>query len=212
MSNKSVDEMIDSLTDELQPLKPLAHPLLRVLPFLIGGVFYTWFIVGYIGLRGDFAAKLVELNFLFENAIMMLLGLSSALCASWLCVPDMRGQRWMIPLPFTFGFIFLLWTVLRAYAEGMEWPSMHFDHCMESGLWIAAVPAALMAFLTARGASTQPLLSAAMTVMAVTAFAYIGLRFTCMMDTVGHATVYHLIPFVLLGTLIGVLARRLFKW
>lgn len=212
MSERSIDDVIRGLTEDLEPVKRIEHPLVRIAPFIVGGIIYVWFMVYYIGLRADYEQKLTEINFLFENASMALVGLSAALCAAWLCVPDMRGQKWMIATPFAFLSVFVIWTALRATTEGLTLPTVHFDHCMENGLWMAAVPAGIMAYISTRGATTKPLLSATMTVMSVTAFAYVGLRFTCMMDAIGHATIYHLIPFATLGTLVGLAAYRIFRW
>ena len=212
MSESDLDNLIDELTSDLKPVKPMMHPAVRLLPFFIGFMVYVWVIVNHIGLRADYVSKLLDLYFLFEVSIVSLIGLTSGLCGAWMCVPDMRGQRWMLPIPFVFISVFLLWMSLRSYVEGIEFPHVHFDHCMEDGLWMAALPAALMVYICTRGATTRPVMSAAMTIICVTAFAYVGLRFTCMMDSVGHATIYHLLPFVTLGTVFGLLARRIFSW
>ena len=144
--------------------------------------------------------------------MMALTGLSAALCAAFLCVPDMRGQKWLISVPFTFLAVFLLWIGLRSWVEGVDMPAIHMGHCMSDGFWMAGIPAAIMVFLSTRGATTRPYLSALMVTLAITAFGYIGLRATCMMDTVGHATIYHLIPFTVFGAVLGLIARRLYKW
>ncbi len=212
MSEPSVDDMINSLTDELEPVKPMAHPMARALPWMIGAAVYAWFVVHHIGLRPDSLEKLSDLHFLFENMLVGLVGISAALCACWLCVPDMRGQKWIIAVPFSFLAVFFLWGGLRSLIEGVHMETAHFGHCMGDGFWIAIVPAAIMVFLSTGGATTRPFLSAFMASLSVASFGYIGLHFTCMMDTVGHAMVYHLIPFVLLGMALGLIARRLYRW
>ncbi len=212
MSEKNTDNLIDELTQELEPVKCMVHPLRRVVPWLVGVVMYVVAIVHYIGLRPDFYKKFEDLSFLFENAMMALVAVSAALSASWMCVPDMRGQKWLISAPFSFLFVFLTWVGLRGLVEGVNLPSMHIDHCMADGFWMAVIPAALLVFITTRGATTRPILTALMTALSVSAFGYIGLRFTCMMDTIGHATIYHLVPFVLFGAVLGLLARRVYRW
>ena len=77
---------------------------------------------------------------------------------------------------------------------------------------MSIVPLAMLLFIMRKGATTHPVLSWVMTAMSAAAVAYIGLRFTCRMDTIGHATVSHLIPYLTLGFVLAFFARKLYKW
>ena len=58
----------------------------------------------------------------------------------------------------------------------------------------------------------QNVLFVALLMLAVAAAGYIGLRLTCVIDGVMHATVFHLIPFIAAGAITGGLARRIYHW
>lgn len=210
--NKKTDDLIENLSAELKPVKCLCHPLLRFAPAVIIGAIYLAIVVHVLGMRPDMPEKYQDLHFLFEVGLMLLVSVSSALSAIWLSIPDARGLRWLGAVPLSLFAAFVLWSGLRAYTEGefhLEW---QWGHCLESAMLMTAVPAAAMVMLMRRGATTQPFMMALMIILAVTGIGYVGLRFTCMMDTVAHTAHYHLLPFTVLGVLLGLLAKRLFRW
>ncbi len=206
------DSLIESLTDELAPVRRLAHPFLRAAPWIALALAYISGVVYFLGLRPDMAGKLADPFFLFETAIMASVALSAALASSWLCVPDARGQKWMTSVPVTLIAVFIGWTALRSVTEDFSLPSLHWDHCFQDAMLMGFVPGVAMIFLSVRGATTHPFLMALMNGLAVGALGYVGLRFTCMLDTVGHSCIYHLFPFVISGALLGAAARRIFRW
>lgn len=211
MSEQNTDTLIERLTGELTSVQPL-QPFVR---FLTGVTIVTLYLVLasiVLGIRPDLVNKFKDPFFLFETALATLMMLTSVVCAAWLCIPDMRGRKWLISLPFTLGGIFLLWTGLRSFTEGVNMPLLHWDHCFEDGMFLGAVPAAWLVFTSRRGATTHPYLMAVMNAMAVGAGGYVALRFTCVMDTVGHAFIFHLVPFIVFGLITGLAGRRIFNW
>ncbi|MCB9984005.1 MAG: DUF1109 domain-containing protein [Rhodospirillales bacterium] len=210
--NKNIESLIEGLADELKPQKPLPHPLLRVLPFLVIAIIYVSGLVYIVGVRSDIGEKFSDPAYMIEIFLMAFTALSSGIAASYLSVPDMRGAKWVIAPPLTALAIFCVWSIIRASAEGMHMPHIHFDHCMGEGVFISVAPLALLITLIRKGASTHPYLGALMNAMAAAGLGYVGLRFTCSMDTVGHATVSHLIPYVIIGMILALSARKVFKW
>lgn len=207
-----MDAFIDNLADGLAPCRKLAHPLRRAIPWAVLAMVYTAGAAHFIGLRPDLAQKFADPVFLFEAGLMLAVSLSAFLASCWLCVPDMRGAKWIVATPVTMLAVFVFWSVLRLYAEGFEIPALHWDHCFQDGALMGLVPAAAVIFLGRAGATTRPYMMALMNVTAAGALGYVGLRFTCLMDTAGHSALYHLLPFVVLGALLGVAARRVFRW
>lgn len=207
-----LDHVADVLSSQLEPVVRFAHPFIRILPWLVFALVYTYAAVQYIGVRPDIAVKLADPLFLFETAIGLAMSMSAAMTAAWLCVPDMRGQVWMVAFPALLGGVFLVWETIRSVTEGLALQAPHWDHCFEDALLFGTVPAAVLIFTTVRGATTRPFLMALMNVIAVAALAYVGLRFTCMLDTVGHSLIYHVFPFVVFGSVLGLAARRVFRW
>ena len=208
----NIEDTISRLTDELSIVTPLPHPFYRILPWMGVAFVYTFFVVMYLGVRPDAGDKMYDFAFVFEIVMAVSLALSAGVCAAFLCVPDMRGRTSMLFVPVGICAVFLGWTVFRSVTEGLMLPAPHWDHCFQDALLVGTVPAAFMIFMTTRGASTRPYMQSFMVALLVMAVGYTALRFTCMMDTVGHSMIYHLFPFVVFGVLGGVCARRIFSW
>ncbi len=208
----TTETLIDNLTEELKPRKKLAHPLARALPWMMVAMAYVAGIVNYLGVRPDFAAMLQDSIFLMDTGLMAAVSISAALSAAWLCVPDMRGVKWLVAVPFTLLATFFAWCAIVSHVDGFSMPDMHWDHCFNDAMMMGFLPAAAIMFLTLRGATTKPLTMSLMSVLSVAGLGYVGLRFTCMMDTIGHAGMYHLLPFVVFGALLGAAARFVYRW
>lgn len=213
MSGKNLDSLIGNLTEELEPTKPMAHPFIRMMPWCALVLVYVYLVVEYVGVRHDLGAKLTDPRFIFEISIISFVGITALISSNYLCVPDMRGRSWMIALPFTGLGLFSIWSVIHAIMiEGEHMPQLHIDHCMGEGAFMAVIPLAMLLFMMRKGATTRPLLMASMNVLTVISISYIGLRMTCAMDSVGHTVVGHLLPYIGIGLVLGLAARKLYKW
>ncbi len=212
MSEQELDKFIDGLADELEPVKPLAHPFVRIAPFFVIAILYVGVLVQFVGLRPDIANKFTDPSWMMETFMMGFIAISAGIASAFLSVPDMRGEKWVVAPPLTTLGIFAVWSTFRAMSEGLHMPQLHMDHCMGEGMFMAAVPMTMLIFMIKKGATTRPRLTCFMNILSAAALAYIGLRLTCMMDTVGHATVSHLVPYVVIGTVLGLGAKKLYKW
>ncbi len=212
MSEQNLDKLIDGLADDLAPVKPLAHPFIRILPFFAIALLYVAALVFFVGLRPDIGNKFADASWMMETFLMGFIAISAGIASVFLSVPDMRGEKWVIAPPLTTLGIFAVWSTFRAMSEGLHMPVLNMDHCMGEGVFMAAVPMTMLIFMIKSGATTMPRLTCFMNILAAGALGYIGLRFTCIMDTVGHATVSHLVPYVLIGALLGIAAKKLYKW
>lgn len=212
MSDKNVDDLIASLSDGLEPIKKAKHPLFYTLPWLLIALAFSVYIIYRVGIRHDALEKLNDPVFLFETILVAALGGCAAISSGYLMIPDMREKKWLISVAGTIAVVFLLWNVVKSFAEGLHLPQLSFDHCMREGLFIAFIPMMALIFFMRAGATTRPVVMALMNILAGSSIAYIGLRFTCSMDTVGHSTILHLTPYIVIGSIIGLIARRLYKW
>lgn len=211
-SEQSIDTLIGSLTEDLGPVCRLMHPVLRILPWALVALLYTALTAHFIGIRPDLGAKMTDNVFLFEVGLMAAVSLFSALASTWLCVPDMRGQKWLVGIPFSLFGVFSFWVVVRSVTEAVRIPSMHWDHCMGDAALMVLLPMLALIFLSRRGATTKPNVMCAANALSIGALGYVGLRFTCIMDTVGHTALYHVLPFIAFGLFLSVFARRIYRW
>ncbi|MBL4805463.1 MAG: DUF1109 family protein [Alphaproteobacteria bacterium] len=207
-----IDDLIGKLSEELKPVKPMAHPLIQAIPYVLISFAYMAVVVFYVGIRGDWEEKLGDAPFMLEIFMMGFLAVSAMITAIYLTIPDMRGDKWILAIPFTLLASFFVMVFIRSFTEGVTMPKIHYDHCMGEGGYMTIIPLAVLLFLTKRGATTRPYLSALMTIFAIAGLGYVGLRFTCSMDTIGHAVISHMIPYIVIGSLLGIGAKKIYKW
>lgn len=210
---KNVTEnLIASLSEELEPVKCMAHPLKRAAYWLVLASLYASLVVIFLGLRGDFMMKLSEPIYLFEMALALTMSLSGALSSHWLCVPDMRGQSWMPIVPITLFTVLASWLALHVSLNLDGESQMHYSHCMTDGLIFGLIPASAIVFLSMKGKTTRPILMIVMNILAVGGVGYVGLRLTCGCDDIWHIFIHHISPFIVVSAIIAVIGQKLYKW
>ena len=213
MSDENLDSLINGLADELEPVKPLAHPLLRMTPLIMVCIFYVAAMIAMLGPREDFMPKMMyEIDYVFEILLSLGIFISSAVALGWMSVPDMRGQTWMKAVPVTLAGAFVLWAVLRIYFEWDQPLVFKLQNCSMDGLFMTFLPVAALVFMSRRGATTQPGWTSFMTVLSFSGLGWAGLRFTCGAGTFMQSFVIHFIPFIVMGVVFGMFARRIFRW
>lgn len=210
--NQNIDSLISSLSDELTEVKVLAHPLHRAMPWIVFAVLYISFAMAVVGVRGDIFVKIQEPLFIFELLMIFAMSLSAALCSLWMCVPDMRGQKWMIAVPITLFLVFLSHFGLKLALDSYAMPSLHFHNCHKEALIFGAIPAIAILFLSMRGNTVQPVLLSFMNILAVGGLGYIALRISCASDNIGHLCLFHLLPYIAMGIIITLIGRKLYRW
>lgn len=212
MREQGLEQLIGNLTEQLAPVRPLAHPLKRGLAWMAFALAYMGLAVWISGVRPDIADKLTDQPYLLETALGAAMALFAALSSMWLCIPDLRGQRGLSVVAYTLFAVFLGWTLLRVLTEGMHAHDLHANHCFAEGLLYGFFPMLALVILSRKGATTHPFQQSFMNGLAVMGLGYVGLRFTCALDNVEHCTLFHFMPYVLLGGVLGLFARKIYKW
>lgn len=209
----STDKLINSLCDNLEPVKPMKHPLLRAYPWLAFATLYAITASLMIGVRPDLSSKLSDSTFLFEIGIATSLGISAFLASFWAEIPDQRGQKWILTIPFTITFIFILWTLCRMAGEDTHMiEAFSWHECFTKGVLLGTVPIAALTALQRHSATTCAVTSALLNILGAGAVGFIALRFTCIDDSVEHTVLHHIAPFITSGFFLGLIVRRFYKW
>ncbi len=206
------NSIIDDLASDLEPVKALRHPFKRALPWLIFTIFYVLFGIFMLGARGDFVSKLSDSTYIFEMSLVLVMSISATMCSLWMCVPDMRGQKWLLATSLTLIFVTLAWIVTQAVMNMDHVPYGYWSHCFKDAVFFGLLPAASIVFLSMKGSTTKPYLMILMNIIAVSGLGYIGLRVTCASDDIGHICVFHILPYIALGAVIGAIGRRFYRW
>lgn len=212
MSADKTDTLIDGLVEELDKVPCLSHPITALLPWVFFTLCYLSVVVLYLGVRHDFSEVIQDRVFLFENALVLFIAISAAISSAWLRVPDMRGHKWLIALPFSFFSVFVLWITLQIAEVGVTSLHFHWHDCFQEALLMGVLPAAAIIVSCRKGCTTHPYIMTFMNVLSASAMGYIGLRITCASNAIEHLAPHHIGPFILLGIIGGLLARPLFKW
>lgn len=207
-----IDALIDGLSDEIKAVKVMAHPFKRAIPWIIISLLYLSVSIGLIGFRPDIGIKIGDANFVFEIILVLAMSIKAGLCAIWLCVPDMRGQKWMLAVPVSLFLSFIVWTGLRVLLEPMEILHMHWHTCYTAFIVFGAIPALMIFILSMAGRTTHPYILSGMNTLAVGGLGYIGLRLVCMSEDIGHALAYHILPFAVLGLVSSIIGRKIYHW
>lgn len=213
MSEKSVDDLIGNLSGDLKPVKPLAHPLVRMAPLIVVCLVYVGAMIAMLGPRDDVMPKMMyEIDYVFEILLSLSIFISSAIALGWMVIPDMRGQTWIKAVPVTLSGVFVLWAGLRIFFEWGEPFVFALQNCKLDGLFMTVLPVAALVFSSRKGAVTQPLWVSCMTVLSFSGLGWAGLRFTCGAGTFLQSFAIHFVPFIVIGIVIGLFARRIFRW
>jgi len=209
----NIDDLINGLAEELEPTKPLAHPLARMAPLIVVCVLYVGAMISMLGPREDFMPKMMyEIDYLFEILLSLSIFISSAFALGWLSIPDMRGQTWVKAVPVTLSAVFVLWAGLRMFLEYDQPLVFKIQNCSLDGLLMTFLPVAALVYTSRQGATTQPGWTSFMTVLSFSGLGWAGLRFTCGANTFLQSFVIHFIPFIAMGIVFGLFARRIFRW
>ncbi len=209
-----LDNFVDRLVEDHQPVALEPNPLLKMLPLLFGVIGYMLCVTLLIGLRDNWQATLTgSLTYQLELSLSFMVGVTGMLAAGWLRIPHTKGQRWVVLVALLCGAAFIIFELFRLITEGITFATMaSFIECYQHSIYLAVLPTIVLVMTQRSGSTTHPYLSALMGVFAITGFAWIGLRITCGYDLAGHNAIVQLSPFMLLGMVMGIGAKRLYRW
>ena len=208
-----IDETIKKLTEDLEPVKPLKHPLVRLAPWAFVAIIYTFGIISWLGIRHDMPDKMDEKGYVFELAVALIASIAAAISALYASVPDMRGQKWILIIPLSLTGILGAWLGYRVGQEGISyWTFDIFHHCVIESLLLGLVPTAFLVAMVKRGASTQPILAVLSVILSTSLMSWAAMRITCSIDDMGHSCMTHIIPYIAVGALLGLFSQKLLKW
>jgi len=197
------EELIQDLAAQLQPVKPLRHPLARFGRW--AAVTAAWVAVGVaaIGVRADLAAMAHAPAFLLYVALTVALGAATTLAAFTASVPG-RTSRWWTFAPSAVIASGLLLVVLGVLSAGDGYAGAGVK-CVRNLLALSVPPGLLLCLMLRRAAPLDGRAIGALAAVGVAALAHAGTRFVCRNDGALHLLVWHCGFVLLLGGL-GILA------
>ncbi len=177
--NDGTEALIDRLSREAAPVRPLAPPHRRVALWLMPGLAVLALAVAWMGPREDLGARLVEARFLIEQGAALLTALAAAFGALVLCTPGMDRRLALLPvLPGAVcaGMLGLgcLADWMRAGAEGLRLAPE--PACLGYIALIGIVPALVLVAMLRRGVPLAPRATLFLAGLAAAGLANFGLR------------------------------------
>ena len=212
--DNDLNNFIDQLVQDHQQVDSEPNPLLRMLPLIVGVVGYMLSVTMLIGLRDDWLSSLTSsVTYQLELSLSFIVGMAGMVAAGWLRIPHTNGQRLVVVTAFFCGALFVGFELFRLIREGVTFATMEsLIECYQHSLYLATLPTLALVMTQRSGSTTHPYLSALMGVFAIAGFAWICLRLTCGYDLAGHNAIVQLSPFMLLGLVMGIGAKKIYRW
>ena len=213
MSKNLDKDIIDQLSDELETCKPLAHPLQRMLPWLIIAPLYVFIIAVFvIGLRdGWFDMLMHDFAFQIDIGLALFLFISSGAALGWVNLPDMRQDKWVLLFPSVALTLFLSNVIYRLITADFSEPNWDLM-CTPHAALMIVLPLGGLIYLIKEGCPFCHKRSALLSSLSLSALGWIGLRMTSSIDHISNTFVIQFIPFIVLGIVLGLLSSKLFRW
>jgi hypothetical protein len=208
-------DLIETLTANCAPIRPLAHPAWRALVWFAVSLCYVAIVVAIMGVRPDFLAKIADPQFATELAAAFLTSVVAAAGAfSAGCPARPIWER------LAAGLFFLLWAgalVVGCWRDvdafGVSGLLSHSDiYCLPAILAISIPAAVLILSMVKRGAPIAPFVTIGLAALASTALAAAALRLSFRQDAAVSVCIWQFGSVVLLTGIASLFGRALLYW
>lgn len=209
------DDLIRSIVADAGPVRRLASPCLRAAAWLGFACILVTVVALSFGLRDDLAAKLGEPAFALELVAVALTGVTAAIAAFFISLPD-RSRLWLLlPVP-----PLIVWLSMIGYGCLTNWialgpggPAAGFSlRCFATAALTSVPLAAVLLRMLRHAGPTRPVETAVAGALAIAALTTGGLRLFHELDPTVVVLGWSFgttLTFTSLGVLFG---RRMFSW
>lgn len=213
------DKLIAELSSQPIARKPLKPTLAAALLWLLSAVFFLAVIGAYIGFRDDLKAMLLDTERVAEVTLLGLSAVLSTYAALGLRYPQMPMLLKNKLILNAVAAIWLSLTLIHmpaltlASVDVLIAELSHvFNECMIELCAISVMPAAYIAYLSKKGATTNKAAMGFACTMAAASLGALLMRLLCPDDGHIHLFLWHFLPVLVLAALGTALGRVLFRW
>ena len=209
-----MDNLIAQLCDDLKPMHRLASPARRMFVWFAGVLVYLAVTMTIIHFRDDVMAVMSQPVMMFEFILVGMMALVSGYAAFCLCAPDGYGRRWPIGGAFLLLGAFCVFLVSSVMLSSEDTAHFHFawHECVAKSVVYFVLPVVALTYYASKGATTRPKMLLGMGALCISSLGYLALRATCFDDTALHTVTYHVLPYIFIGIVSGLLAQRFLRW
>jgi hypothetical protein len=207
---RKTEDLINSLSNELKPVRPLETPLKRIMRWSIVSITSILVGVALFGVRENFEMAIQDGMWWVHTFLMALIAVSSAASAIIFSVPGRDRSfflRWM-PL-------FTLFAWIIAILSGVFQESTHVAGagfvCVRDIIVMGAIPGIALFFMILQGVVFKRPMAGFFGFLAIAALGSMGTQFICASDSPMHLLVWHFLPVFLLGLVGSFVGNLIFK-
>lgn len=194
------NKLIDTLGQDLKPVKQIRHPAVTAGIFVAFTAFATLGVAMCAGkLRIDVASKFHDMGFVAETATLAVAGVLSALAAFRLSIPDTRIRR---PVIAAILIATAIWAVVCGthcaslmMGSAAHHPDMHSGfHCALDLAGFLVLPLITGIVMATRGAPVWTGYAGFCMALSAASIAAIAMRLVCGNDDSEHLLIWHFAP------------------
>lgn len=191
----ATDEVIAKLVRDLQPVRPLPLPHVRLARWGLVVVATIAAVAAGIGPRADLQASMATLPFQVHSILLLVVALSSAIAAFAIAIPGEWVEPWRRLAPAAAGLALVTWLVgeLWVFAASGEslWPGIEGVGCVAKAFTFAVTPGLALTLMLGRGLPSDTRTMMLFAGLAVGAVGALGVELTCPMTSPSHLLVWH---------------------
>ena len=201
------NELIQSLTANLQPVKILKYSLKEYSVALLAGLFSVLAGVAISGVRADIQNVVLTSSFITQSLALILLGVLSTLSAFQMSIPSVTKA---ISIKIAVSTL-LLWTATILYLlinSNSPFAGWGFS-CAQEIMINSIIPAATIFFIIQKAATLDRLATGWLILTAGAAYGALATQFSCYVSDPFHLLIWHTVPVFTIG-LIGLAIGKFF--
>ena len=207
----NTDRLIQNLTSNLQPVRPVSRPWIRTAVWLAILFPYVAVVLLVMAPRYNLSTRISDPRFLIEQAFAFATGVAAVMAAFASVIPGERRRLWMWPLLPLAGWMGSLGEgCLRAGLEGI---SFHHDlTCFPFIAVLGTAPGIVLWIMLRRGAPMVPHLTAALAALGAAGLGNFCVRLGHPEDVTVMLLVWHVGGVFVLAALASIAGRSLLNW
>jgi hypothetical protein len=209
----NVDELITALARDTTAVKPLRHPFLLSLEWMLAAAFYLGLSLLISGTRHDLLACLQRPYYSAEIAALLIILLCTSLSGALLSYPDMYQKRAIALAPIGAFTLFLALMLFAWHADSPPSPlPRHSFECTLSITALSLLPAAGTFFAMRKRATTHTRSAGGVAFLFAFSIGALWLRLHEQSDSVIHVMEWHYLPMIGFGCIGMFLGKVILKW
>ncbi len=210
-------DLINNLSSEVKPLQPLKKPAYWITQLVLLTVIYYLVAQSFLGFRADISEKFLQISFIIEIVLMLLLLLSCLVCAILTIYPDNYQKSYLLKIPYLILLVIAGFLIIEFYTQPLnELQNINiFQHTFECSLCIAKIaiiPVFYFFYILHKGANLHYFQAGILVVIVSSVIGYLALRMSEKNDFLPHLLIWHYLP-ILIFSVIGVMvSKKVLPW